>query len=149
MVREIGEEISYRGTRKEPATSKLVSRNKRVKHTVEIGTVEAGSGELVSDLDARIEAIQLLIPLGLEAVREELQRAVLELAGPRYQRKAIDRPYRRWGAQSGSVYLADQKIPVAVPRVRNVDDRTEVPLDAYQALQTPRKMDEGLPCRGC
>ena len=83
--------------------SKLVSRNKRVKHTVEIGTVEAGSGELVSDLDARIEAIQLLIPLGLEAVREELQRAVLELAGPRYQRKAIDRTVA--GALSPGQYI--------------------------------------------
>ncbi len=123
---------------------KLGSRNKRVKRVVEIGTVETGAGELVTELDARIEAIQLLIPLGLEAVREELQKAVVELAGPRYQRKEIDQPYRRWGAQSGSVYLADQKVSVGVPRVRNVDDRTEVPLDVYQALQTPRKMDEGL-----
>ena len=55
LVREIGEEISYRGTKKEPAMSKLVSRNKRVKHTVEIGTVQARAGALVSDLDVRIE----------------------------------------------------------------------------------------------
>ena len=59
----------------------LVSQRKRVKHAVEIGTVEAGAGELATELDARIEAIQPLIPLGLEAVREELQRAVVELAG--------------------------------------------------------------------
>ena len=51
---------------------------------------------------------------------------------------------RRWGAQRGSVYLADQKLPVEVPRVRNVASGTEVPLRAYQALQTPRGMDEGL-----
>ena len=31
-----------------------------------------------------------------------------------------------------------------VPRVRNVANHTEVPLDVYQALQTPRQMDEGL-----
>ena len=68
----------------------LVSQRKRVKHAVEIGTVEAGAGELVTELDARIEAIQPLIPLGLEAVREELQRAAVELAGSRYQRKEID-----------------------------------------------------------
>ena len=122
---------------------KVVSRNKRVKRTVEIGTVEAGAGELVTDLDARIEAIQLLIPLGLEAVKEELQKAVAELAGPRYRRKEIDQPYRRWGSQSGSVYLADQKLPVAVPRIRNVDSDTEVPLEAYRALRSPRNMDEG------
>ena len=42
------------------------------------------------------------------------------------------------------MYLGDQKVPVVVPRVRNVDHDTEVPLRAYQARQTPRKMDEGL-----
>ena len=42
------------------------------------------------------------------------------------------------------MYLADQKLPVEVPRVRNVASATEVPLRAYQALQRPRQMDEGL-----
>ena len=123
---------------------KLSARKKRVKRTVEIGTVDPAAGAVAEDLDARIEAIQLLVPLGLEAVAEELQRAVMELAGRRYQRKESDQPYRRWGSQRGSVYLGDQKVPVEVPRVRNVDSDTEVALDAYQALQTPRKMDEGL-----
>lgn len=35
----------------------------------------------VEDLDARVEMIQALIPMGLKAVEEELQRAVAELAG--------------------------------------------------------------------
>ena len=109
-----------------------------------IGKVAPETAEQVEDLDGRIEAIQWLIPLGLQAVAEELQRAVVELAGPRYQRKGSDQPLRRWGSQLGSVYLADQKLPVDVPRVRNVANHTEVPLDVYQALQTPRQMDEGL-----
>ncbi len=50
--------------------------------------------EQVDDLDSRIEAIQWLIPLGLKAVTEELQRAVIELAGPRYERKESDQPLR-------------------------------------------------------
>ena len=109
-----------------------------------IGKVAPETAGQVEDLDGRIEAIQWLIPLGLQAVAEELQRAVVELAGPRYQRKGSDQPLRRWGSQLGSVYLADQKLPVDVPRVRNVANHTEVPLDVYQALQTPRQMDEGL-----
>ena len=109
-----------------------------------IGRVVPEAVEQVEDLDSRIEAIQWLIPLGLKAVTEELHRAVIELAGPRYQRKGSDQPLRRWGSQSGSVYLGDQKLPVEVPRVRNVASDTEVPLNAYQALQTPRQMDEGL-----
>ena len=123
---------------------KLVARKKRVKRIVSIGTVSPAAVEQVEDLDARIEAIQLLIPLGLQAVNEELHRAVVELAGVRYQRKELDQPLRRWGAQRGSVSLGDQRLPIDVPRVRNVASDTEVPLDAYQALQTPRQMDEGL-----
>ena len=124
--------------------SKLAARKKRVKRTVSIGNVAPEAVEQVADLNGRIEAIQWLIPLGLEAVSEELQRAVIELAGPRYERKESDQPLRRWGSQPGSVYLGDQKLPVEVPRVRNVDGGSEVPLRAYQALQTPRQMDEGL-----
>jgi putative transposase len=124
--------------------SKLAARKKRVKRTVSIGRVLPEAVEQVADLNGRIEAIQWLIPLGLEAVSEELQRAVVELAGPRYERKESDHPLRRWGSQPGSVYLGDQKLPVEVPRVRNVDGGSEVPLRAYQALQTPRQMDEGL-----
>lgn len=123
---------------------KLSASKKGVKRTVKVGRVVPEAMAQMEDLDARVEAIQLLIPLGLKAVTEELQRAVLELAGPRYQRKGSDQPLRRWGSQPGSVYLSDQKVPVVVPRVRNVDHDTEVPLRAYQALQTPRKMDEGF-----
>jgi putative transposase len=123
---------------------KLSARKKRVKRTVRIGTVAPEAVSQMEDLDGRIEAIQLLIPLGLQAVTEELQKAVVELAGPRYQRKEADQPLRRWGSQRGSVYLSDQKLPVDVPRVRNTDNGTEVQLHAYQALQTPRNLDEGL-----
>ncbi len=124
--------------------SKVIARKKRVNRNVEIGAVHRKATGMVEDLDARIEAIQWLVPLGLEAVAEELHRAVEELAGRRYQRKGSHQPFRRWGCQPGSVFLGDQKVPIDVPRVRNVDSDTEVSLAAYQALRTPRKMDEGL-----
>jgi hypothetical protein len=124
--------------------AKLSAPNKQVKRTVKIGNVTSDVGEAVEDVDARIEAIQLLIPLGLQAVTEELHRAVVELAGPRYERKDADQSLRHWGSQPGSVYLGDQKCPVDVPRVRDVDSGTEISLPAYQALQRPRNMDEGL-----
>ena len=123
---------------------KLAARKNRVKRTVKIGAVNPAAEELIEGLDARIEAIQMLVPLGLQAVAEELERAVVELAGPRYQRKDPKQPHRRWGSQPGSVYLSDQKLPVMVPRVRNMKSCKEVSLDAYRALQRPRKMDEGL-----
>ena len=94
--------------------------------------------------DTRIALIQALIPLGLDAVAEELQSEVTRLAGDRYSRKDTQNPNRRWGSQQGSVYLSDQKVPISVPRVRNVERDEEVALSTYHHLQVPRRMDEGL-----
>ncbi|MDZ7361114.1 MAG: hypothetical protein ONB46_10355 [candidate division KSB1 bacterium] len=56
----------------------------------------------------------------LERVNEILQDEVTSLAGPRYARNRTNRAVKRWGKQAGSVYLADQKVPLRVPRVRDV-----------------------------
>ena len=108
-----------------------------------------GNGEVKVDadaleLDSRVAMIQALIPIGLEAVDDVLQRQVLELVGDRYDRKDFDQPLRRWGKQKGWVYLGDQKVPIEVPRVRDTSLDAEVPLKAYKALQSPRKLDEGM-----
>ena len=95
-------------------------------------------------LDMRIELIQALIPMGLEAVEEELQKEVIRLTGEKNSRKGEKAPNRRWGRQPGSVYLSDQKVPILVPRVRDVEANVEVPLDVYHRFQRPRGMDEGL-----
>jgi transposase-like protein len=84
--------------------------------------------------DTTIAVIQELIPLGLQAVGEELQREVQELAGKRYQRGG---EISRWGSQPGSVYLRDQKLPIMVPRVRNTYTDQEVRLAGYEKLQQP------------
>jgi len=95
-------------------------------------------------LDTRIALIQALIPLGLQAVGDVLHQEVQQLAGPRYAR-GDGAPHRvRWGWQRGSVYLADQKLPVLVPRVRDRQAGVEVPLQSYQRLQQPRAADEGM-----
>ena len=95
-------------------------------------------------LDTRIALIQALIPLGLQAVAEALQQEVIALAGPRYAR-GDGRPHVvRWGQQPGAVYLADQKLPILVPRVRNRQAAIEVALQTYARLQQPRAADEGV-----
>ena len=50
----------------------------------------------------------------------------------------------RWGAQAGSIYLADQKLPIQVPRVRDRAAGQDMPLATYQHFQTPRALDVGL-----
>src|SRR3972149_2630798 len=94
-------------------------------------------------IDAKVALIQELIPLGLMHVAESLQQEVEQLAGPRYARHGGQPGVVRYGSQPGSVYLADQKLGIQVPRVRDRDRNLEVPLLTYQRLQQPRRADEG------
>jgi transposase-like protein len=90
------------------------------------------------DFDVRISVIQDLIPLGLKAVADELQNEVLRLSGKKHSRAGTN---ARWGWQNGSAYLRDQKFPIRVPRVRDVEANKEVALESYQRLQRP--FDDG------
>lgn len=95
-------------------------------------------------LDVKVAMIQALIPVGLAAVGEALEAEVRGLVGERYERG--DRPpgHVRWTKQNGSIYLADQKVPIRYQRVRDQTRGTEVMLETYQRLRQPRGMDEGL-----
>jgi putative transposase len=131
-----------------------------MKSIVQVGTGgkgkrKAAAAVMVETPNTRVELIQALIPLGLEAVHDVLQQEVATLAGERYRREDGQVGYARWGQQRGSVYLADQKVGIGVPRVRNLRAGSEVPLPSYQALRQPRRADEaalrkvlkGLSCR--
>lgn len=96
------------------------------------------------DLDTRVALIQALIPVALERVQEELTADVKRLAGERYAREDRLPGHVRWTHQRGSIYLADQKLPIAVPRVRDRLRNQEVPLPTYERLQQPRALDTGL-----
>ncbi len=99
----------------------------------------AGLKEQDQNAVMRYELIQMLVPVGLLAVEEEMQQEVKRLSGPRYQRGGeID----RWGYNEGSVYLGDQKVAIRVPRVRNGRTKQEVSLSSYRALQNPGRIDE-------
>ena len=98
----------------------------------------------LGELESRIALIQALIPLGLSAVQETLAEEVAALAGERYGRHDGQAELHRWGSQPGSVYLADQKVPIEVPRVRDTGHGREVQLRSYQRLRQPRNLDEGL-----
>ena len=78
-----------------------------------------------------LSMIQALIPLGLKAVEDALQQEVMVLAGARYARADEKVGVARWGSQPGSIFLADQKLPITVPRVRDVHAGTELPLATY------------------
>ena len=121
--------------------SKVPGKHAERKHEVRD---EASVQLAMADMDARVEMIRALIPLGLEAVQDLLHDAVAQLAGPRYQHGPADRRYYRWGSERGSVYLADQKVAVQVPRVRDRHADREVRLPAYERLRSSRGGDAQL-----
>lgn len=107
-----------------------------------IPTLPLDDGTLTTP--SALALIQALIPLGLRAVEDALQSEVCRLAGPRYARHDAQPHVVRWGKQAGSIFLADQKLAVHVPRVRDRQTGHEVPLATYAQFQTPRAHDVGL-----
>ena len=103
-----------------------------------------GRASTPEEIDSTVALIQALIPLGLHAVGEALEAEVVALAGARYRRTDGRPGVVRWGQQPGSVYLADQKLPIPVPRVRDRVANREIPLTTYERLQVPRAADAGL-----
>ena len=110
---------------------RINARNQRVQ---EMASQDWGS-------ESRLSMIQMLIPLGLKAVEEELQAEVRKLVGgDRYDRTGSGK--KRWGQNPGSVCLGDQKVKINVPRVRDVKAGEEIPLQSYERLQNPSHLDE-------
>jgi putative transposase len=95
------------------------------------------------DLDSKVESIRALVPLGLMHVAELLDDEVLELAGEHYARKTTSTRGRRHGSNPGTVGLAGQRVPIRVPRVRNVTGG-EIPLRSYEALHGDREVNDML-----
>ena len=91
--------------------------------------------------ESRLSMIQMLIPLGLKAVEEELKAEVKGLVGgPRYNRTGTGK--KRWGHNPGSVFIGDQKLKINVPRVRDMEAGQEVQLRSYERLQSPAHLDQ-------
>ena len=86
----------------------------------------------------RIQLIQELIPIGLMAVSEELQKEVSELLKSD-QSDANPKGIKRFGTNPGTVRLGDQILPIRVPRLRS--EFGEVPLESYKLLHGHPDLD--------
>ena len=106
------------------------------------------------EVDAKVELIRSLVPLGLMHIEELLDEEVTALAGERYARKAPSVGGRRHGSTPGTVGLAGQRVPIRVPRIRHVT-ASEIPLRSYEALHGDRAVNDlllrrvlyGISCR--
>ena len=136
-------------------SSVLRSVRKRKKGRT-LGAVDVIDREGYAELevDAKVELIRSLIPLGLLHIEELLDEEVTALAGERYARKDPSVGGRRHGSNPGTVGLAGQRVPIRVPRIRHVTER-EIPLRSYEALHGDRRVNDlllrrvlyGISCR--
>ena len=126
--------------------SKVTGMGKKSRKKIRIVSQEEYEEMAVS---SRLDLIEALIPLGLKAVAEALQREVRALAGPRDSRG----PVSRHGLNRGSVVLGGQRLAIAVPRVR--DGEHEIPLATYPPFHHGGSIEgaalvrvlKGLSCR--
>ena len=106
------------------------------------------------EVDAKVELLRSLVPLGLMHIEELLDEEVTALAGEHYARKAPSVGGRRHGSNPGTVGLAGQRVPIRVPRLRHVAG-SEIPLRSYEALHGERAANDlllkrvlyGISCR--
>ena len=129
-------------------------RKRKKGHT--LGAVDVIDREEYAELevDAKVELIRSLVPLGLMHIEELLDEEVTALAGERYARKAPSVGGRRHGSNPGTVGLAGQRVPIRVPRIRHVTE-SEIPLRSYEALHGDRAVNDlllrrvlyGISCR--
>ena len=106
------------------------------------------------EVDAKVEMIRSLVPLGLMHVHELLDDEVKALAGERYARKDELERGRRHGSNPGTVGLAGQRVPIRVPRVRGIGGG-EIPLRSYEELSHGGEVNDlllkrvlyGISCR--
>lgn len=87
-------------------------------------------------IDAKVAAIQQMLPLALMHALETIENDVRRLAGERYERTGLP-GYDRWGSQQGSICLHDQRIPIQYTRVRDTIKKKEAPNPSYTQLHQP------------
>ena len=120
---------------------RLVRRGKKTKRLGPAQIVHREDLES-AELDARVEMIRALIPLGLAEINAMLDEEVQSLAGGRYERKDEEAAGVRYGSNPGSVRLAGQRVPIRVPRVRGLEG--EIPLTSYRKFRGTGEADDVL-----
>ena len=136
--------------------SRVLRSVRKRKKGCTLGAVDVIDREGYAELevDAKVELIRPVVPLGLLHIEELLDEEVTALAGERYARKDPSVGGRRHGSNPGTVGLAGQRVPIRVPRIRHVTAR-EIPLRSYEALQGDRAVNDlllrrvlyGISCR--
>ena len=86
--------------------------------------------------------------MGRATIEAILKMSAEEVAGPRQQGKATDRPYYWHGTQPGRVALAERQVRVGKPRLRKrqsiFGEQAEVQIPAYEALRKDHRLADRM-----
>ena len=96
-------------------------------------------------LEVKLHLLQHYAELARMLARELLEDEVSALCGERYRRdKPFDGRYSRWGSNPGSIKVREERVPIEIPRVRDMEGGREQPLQIYQQMKTLVDLDGAM-----
>lgn len=96
-------------------------------------------------LEMKLHMVQHYAQMAYLLAGELLNEELVYLTGQKHERdKPLDGRFRRWGTNPGSVRIDRERVPIRVPRVRDIEDERERPLKSYQHLKSGIAIDEQL-----
>ena len=113
--------------------------------TIPVNPDEAAAGQWTDfdgkPIDSQHLLISMMLPSAVKEFIRELQSEVDQICGARYERQNAA---QGWGSQEGSITLANQKVRVDKPRVRNSATNEEIVLPTYQRFQNSELFNEKI-----
>lgn len=98
-----------------------------------------------SGLEMKLHMVQHHAQMAYVLAGELLNEELVHLTGEKHERdKPLGGRFRRWGTNPGSVRIDGERVPIRVPRVRDVEVSRERPLESYQHLKKGIDIDEKL-----
>lgn len=94
-------------------------------------------------IEVKLHLLQHYAEMARLLATEIMNEEVEALAGERYSRdKPCGGRYQRWGRNPGSICVDGERVPIDVPRVRDVTAGEEQPLQSYRAMKASTLSDE-------
>ena len=108
----------------------------------ETPTVESLDHLIDQPIDVKLHLLQHHARMARLLAEAILDEEVEALTGERYSRKPSGHRLRRWGSNPGSIRVGEERVPIDVPRVRDVEAGAERPLESYQAMKEAAPSEE-------
>lgn len=87
-------------------------------------------------IDVKLQLLQHHAEVARLLASEILTEEVESLVGERHsEERPCGRHYCRWGHNPGSIRIEGERVPIDVPRVRDLEAGEERPLQSYQAMK--------------